>query len=61
VLVKQFAAKQEADDDEDKWLIGAGSLVPEWGPGAALDEGAGDGVAWRPAARVDGRLRAPTR
>jgi Zn-dependent metalloprotease len=31
VLVKQFAAKQEADEDEAKWLVGAGSLVSKWG------------------------------
>jgi len=44
VLTKQFAARQQADEDEEKWLIGSGSLVPKWGhalrsmkaPGTAL-------------------------
>jgi Zn-dependent metalloprotease len=45
VLVKQFAAKQEADDDEQKWLIGAGSLVPKWG--RALRSMKAPGTAWQ--------------
>jgi Zn-dependent metalloprotease len=45
VLVKQFAAQQEADDDEEKWLIGAGSLVPKWG--RALRSMKAPGTAWQ--------------
>jgi Zn-dependent metalloprotease len=45
VLVKQFAAKQEADSDEEKWLIGAGSLVPRWG--RALRSMKAPGTAWQ--------------
>ena len=45
VLVKQFAAKQEADEDEEKWLIGAGSLVPKWG--RALRSMKAPGTAWQ--------------
>jgi Zn-dependent metalloprotease len=45
VLVKQYAAKQEADEDEAKWLIGAGSLVPKWG--RALRSMKAPGTAWQ--------------
>jgi Zn-dependent metalloprotease len=45
VLAKQFAAKQEADSDEEKWLIGAGSLVPKWG--RALRSMKAPGTAWQ--------------
>jgi Zn-dependent metalloprotease len=45
VLAKQFAAQQEADDDEQKWLIGAGSLVPKWG--RALRSMKAPGTAWQ--------------
>ena len=45
MLVKQYAAKQEADEDEEKWLIGAGSLVPKWG--RALRSMKAPGTAWQ--------------
>lgn len=45
VLVKQYAAKQRADEDEEKWLIGAGSLVPKWG--RALRSMKAPGTAWQ--------------
>jgi Zn-dependent metalloprotease len=45
VLVKQFASKQQADEDEEKWLIGAGSLVPKWG--RALRSMKAPGTAWQ--------------
>jgi Zn-dependent metalloprotease len=44
-LVKQFVARQEADTDEEKWLIGAGSLVPKWG--RALRSMKAPGTAWQ--------------
>ena len=44
VLVKQFAAQEEADEDERKWLIGAGSLMPKWG--RALRSMKAPGTAW---------------
>jgi Zn-dependent metalloprotease len=44
-LVKQFAAKQTADDDEEKWLIGAGALNPRWGK--ALRSMKAPGTAWQ--------------
>jgi len=44
VLVKQFAGRQEADEDERKWLIGAGSLMPKWG--RALRSMKAPGTAW---------------
>jgi Zn-dependent metalloprotease len=45
VLAKQFAAKQEADEDEEKWLVGAGSLVAKWG--RALRSMKAPGTAWQ--------------
>jgi Zn-dependent metalloprotease len=45
VLVKQYAAKQTADEDEEKWLIGAGSLVSKWG--RALRSMKAPGTAWQ--------------
>jgi Zn-dependent metalloprotease len=45
VLVKQYAAQQEADTDEEKWLIGAGALVPKWG--RALRSMKAPGTAWQ--------------
>jgi Zn-dependent metalloprotease len=45
VLVKQYAADQEADEIEEKWLIGAGSLVPKWG--RALRSMKAPGTAWQ--------------
>jgi Zn-dependent metalloprotease len=45
VLVKQYAAHEEADEDEEKWLIGAGSLVPKWG--RALRSMKAPGTAWQ--------------
>lgn len=45
VLVKQYVARQEADEDEEKWLIGAGSLVPKWG--RALRSMKEPGTAWQ--------------
>jgi len=45
VLVKQFAGRQEADEDERKWLIGAGSLMPKWG--RALRSMKEPGTAWQ--------------
>jgi Zn-dependent metalloprotease len=44
-LVKQYAARQTADEDEEKWLIGAGSLVPKWG--RALRSMKAPGTAWQ--------------
>ena len=45
VLVKQYAGHQEADEDEQKWLIGAGTLVPKWG--RALRSMKEPGTAWQ--------------
>jgi Zn-dependent metalloprotease len=45
VLVKQYAAHQEADTDEEKWLIGPGALVPKWG--RALRSMKAPGTAWQ--------------
>jgi Zn-dependent metalloprotease len=45
VLVNQYAHKQEADEDEAKWLIGAGSLMPKWG--RALRSMKAPGTAWQ--------------
>jgi Zn-dependent metalloprotease len=45
VLVKQYMAKQTADEDEEKWLIGAGALVPKWGK--ALRSMKAPGTAWQ--------------
>jgi Zn-dependent metalloprotease len=43
-LVKQYAAQQQADEDETKWLIGAGALMPRWG--RALRSLKAPGTAW---------------
>ena len=43
-LVKQYAAQQAADEDESKWLIGEGSLMPRWG--RALRSLKAPGTAW---------------
>jgi Zn-dependent metalloprotease len=45
VLVKQYAAQQPADDDEEKWLIGGGALMPRWG--RALRSMKAPGTAWQ--------------
>ena len=45
VLVKQFAGRQEADENEAKWLIGAGALMPKWG--RALRSMKAPGTAWQ--------------
>ncbi|MDA0159766.1 M4 family metallopeptidase [Solirubrobacter ginsenosidimutans] len=45
VLAKQYAARVEADEAEEKWLIGAGALVPKWG--RALRSMKAPGTAWQ--------------
>jgi Zn-dependent metalloprotease len=45
VLAKQYAAKAQADEAEEKWLIGEGALVPKWG--RALRSMKAPGTAWQ--------------
>jgi Zn-dependent metalloprotease len=52
VLAKQFAASQVADEDEEKWLVGAGSLVSKWG--RALRSMKAPGTAWQGDQQPDG-------